>query len=116
MGDPVAFSLESKGEPIGRDSPRRPRIVVDAGDEDAIDLAAAQPPQSHGQIPLDTADIAVDMLIAYSIEAVERRLVLRTLRRFNGDYRQTAFALGLSVEALSGKLLALLYPTLEADL
>jgi hypothetical protein len=116
VGDPVAFSLESKGEPIGRDSPRRPRIVVDAGDEDAIDLAAAQPPQSHGQIPLDTADIAVDMLIAYSIEAVERRLVLRTLRRFNGDYRQTAFALGLSVEALSGKLLALLYPTLEADL
>ena len=49
------------------------------------------------------------MLIGYSIEAVERRLVLRTLRRFNGDYRQTAFALGLSTQELSAKLLALLY-------
>ncbi|WP_024880382.1 MULTISPECIES: hypothetical protein [unclassified Methylosinus] len=120
VGDPVAFSLASKEEPIGRESPRRPRVLSDAdsernrilliaGDEDAIDRAAAQAPQSRGQIPLDTADIAVDMLIGYSIEAVERRLVLRTLRRFNGDYRQTAFALGLSTQELSAKLLALLY-------
>ncbi len=57
----------------------------------------------------------MDMLIGYSIEAVERRLVLRTLRRFNGDYRQTAFALGLSLENLSAKLLALLYPEADAS-
>ncbi|WP_003614173.1 hypothetical protein [Methylosinus trichosporium] len=123
VGDPVAFSLASKDEPIGKG----PRVLVDAassrngillvaGEEGAIDRAATQLPQSHGQIPLDTADIAVDMLIGYSIEAVERRLVLRTLRRFNGDYRQTAFALGLSVEALSAKLLALLYPAKDEDL
>ncbi|MBG0812168.1 hypothetical protein IY145_22755 [Methylosinus sp. H3A] len=120
VGDPVAFSLASKGEPMGADRSKRPRIPTDgdsdqsrilliAGEEDAIDRAAAQPTQNHGQIPLDTADIAVDMLIGYSIEAVERRLVLRTLRRFNGDYRQTAFALGLSTQELSAKLLALLY-------
>jgi hypothetical protein len=120
IGDPVAFSLASKGEPMGADRRKRPRVPTDegsdrsrilliAGEEDAIARAAAQPPQPHGQIPLDTADIAVDMLIGYSIEAVERRLVLRTLRRFNGDYRETAFALGLSTQELSAKLLALLY-------
>jgi hypothetical protein len=126
VGDPVACSLASKEEPIGQDSRRRPRvadadsnrrgILLVAGEDEAIDRAANQPTQSHGQIPLDTADIAVDMLIGYSIEAVERRLVLRTLRRFNGDYRQTAFALGLSLEALSAKLLALLDPAVGADL
>lgn len=118
IGDPVAFSLASKGEPTGADRRKRPRIPTDgaersrllliAGEEEAIDRAAARPAQQHGQIPLDTADIAVDMLIGYSIEAVERRLVLRTLRRFNGDYRQTAFALGLTTQELSAKLLALL--------
>jgi hypothetical protein len=127
VGNPVAFSLASKDESVEKNSRWRPRVLVGAdsnrngvmlvaGEEDAIDRAATQPTQSHGQVPLDTADIAVDMLIGYSIEAVERRLVLRTLRRFNGDYRRTAFALGLSVEALSGKLLALLYPAVGADL
>jgi hypothetical protein len=126
VGDPIALSLASKGEPIGGDASQRPRVLADAdmdqsrvllvaGEEDAIARAAAQPPRHHGQIPLDTADIAVDMLIGYSIEAVERRLVLRTLRRFNGDYRQTAFALGLSLENLSAKLLALLYPEADAS-
>jgi len=61
-------------------------------------------------LALRATDIAVDMLVGHSIEMVERQLVLRTLRGFHGDYRQTALALGVSIDELSKRLSAMLFP------
>jgi hypothetical protein len=94
-GAPVALSLARMGEE---------RAFFAEGDSRALDSG-----KSAGDLALHTADIAVDMLIGYSIEAVERRLVIRTLRRFKGDFRQTAFALGVSVEELMAKLRLFLF-------
>lgn len=106
-GEPVALSLARLSGP----EPQR----SEADDARANVLFAEGEPQAlNGARPvrdlsLHAADIAVDMLIGYSIEAVERRLVIRTLRRFNGDRRQTAFALGVSVEELMAKLRLFLF-------
>jgi hypothetical protein len=111
----------SVGDPTGLLLKARPEATIDEaglpfrGGPEAREVSFAigeSPPldQSAHALALRTTDIAVDMLVGQSIEAVERQLVLRTLRSFKGDYRQTACALGISIGDLSQKLSAILCP------
>lgn len=113
IGEPIGILLEADREATSDEAGLR-RIVgpvsLAVGDTPARDRAARR----DEILALRTTDIAVDLLVGHSLEAVERRLVLRTLRSFKGDYLQTAFALGVSIDELSKKLAAILYPALCA--
>ncbi|MGZ9723899.1 helix-turn-helix domain-containing protein [Rhizobium miluonense] len=51
-------------------------------------------------------DAAIDMLVGQTIEDVERKLILQTLRHCKGDPTHTAFMLGMPLATLCNKLSA----------
>jgi hypothetical protein len=113
VGDPTGLLLkpapEAATDEAGlsfRDGSQARDVSLAIGETPAFEQLA----HPCDALALRATDIAVDMLVGHSIEMVERQLVLRTLRSFKGDYRQTALALGVSIDELSKRLSAMLFP------
>lgn len=79
-------------------------IIITASEERLLDHIVSQLASGFDDLAPRTLDAAVDLLVGRSLEEVEWRLILRALRRFKGDMRSVAFALGISIEALQSKL------------
>lgn len=79
-------------------------IVITASEERLIDHAISQLACCMRDLMPRSTDAAIDLLVGHSLDEVERRLVLRTVRHFRGDHPKAAFALGLSVDVLRARL------------
>jgi DNA-binding protein Fis len=79
-------------------------IVITASEERLIDHAISQVACHMRDLAPRTTDAAIDLLVGQSLEEVERRLVLHTVRHFRGDHPKAAFALGLPIDVLRATL------------
>ncbi|MCO6180933.1 helix-turn-helix domain-containing protein [Ciceribacter sp. RN22] len=128
VADGGLVSMPSESDPsltIGTDAGRSLKVVVDAetgfyvlhedggaagctiitaSEERLLDHIVSQLASGSDDLAPRTLDAAVDLLVGRSLEEVEWRLILRALRRFGGDMRSVAFALGISTEELKSKL------------
>lgn len=117
VGDPIGLLIQTERDATMREVQLRRAAAQERADSaEPLLLMVGRTPDNDRRtcrsdvLPLRTDDVAVDMLVGNSLEAVERRLVLRTLRRFKGDFRRTALALGVSNEEFCRKLSAILVP------
>lgn len=79
-------------------------IIITASEERLLDHIVSQLASGFDDLAPRTLDAAVDLLVGRSLEEVEWRLILRTLRQFRGDLSSAAFSLGMPIEALQSKV------------
>lgn len=79
-------------------------IVVTASDERLIDHIICHLAADLQEAGTETANQASRMLVGQTLAAVERRLVLQTLRHCHGNRTRAADMLGVSLTTIRGKL------------
>lgn len=70
--------------------------------DDCIDVEHFPPLEDHGEQEL--GDGLLNVCVGASLEEVERRLILATLRYFDGDKRRAAATLGVSLKTIYNRL------------
>ncbi|WP_426437443.1 helix-turn-helix domain-containing protein [Bradyrhizobium genosp. P] len=79
-------------------------IVVTANEERLLDHIICHLSTSNARFAPGCADAAVQMLIGQTIEDVERRLILHTVRSCHGNRTRAASMLGISLRTIRNKL------------
>lgn len=79
-------------------------VLITSSEERLLDHIVGQLSSSFDDLAPRTVDGAVDVLVGRSLEEVEWRLTLRTLRHFRGDLPSAAFSLGISIETLQSRV------------
>ncbi|QND50356.1 transcriptional regulator [Rhizobium lusitanum] len=90
-------------------------VLATASEERLIDEIVAHLSAGDDDLVPRTIDSAVGILVGQTMEDVERKLILQTLRHCSGNLTHTAFMLGISLTALCGKL-AVYFPDTAKDL
>lgn len=75
-------------------------VLMTGREERLLDQIVGLVSGHAGELTPRTADAAIDMLVGRTITEVERRLVLRTLLHFRGDYHRAAGALEMAPDVL----------------
>lgn len=102
LGKSTGLALTVEIEPqtgffvLCEESGQMPCVLVTASAERLVDQIVSIASSAHRCLAPRTVDGAIDVLVGQSIDEVERRLVLRTMRYFRGNSAQAAFALGVS--------------------
>ncbi|HEX8046403.1 helix-turn-helix domain-containing protein [Rhizobium sp.] len=79
-------------------------VLATASEERLIDEIVAHLSAGDDDLVPRTIDSAVGILVGQTMEDVERKLILQTLRHCSGNLTHTAFMLGISLTALCSKL------------
>ncbi|NTF85587.1 transcriptional regulator [Agrobacterium rhizogenes] len=90
-------------------------VLATASEERLIDEIVAHLSAGDDDLVPRTIDSAVGILVGQTMEDVERKLILQTLRHCSGNLTHTAFMLGISLTALCRKL-AVYFPDTAKDL
>jgi len=89
-------------------------VLATASEERLIDEIVAHLSAGDDDLVPRTIDSAVGILVGQTVEDVERKLILQTLRHCGGNLTHAAFMLGTSLTALCRKL-AIYFPDTEKD-
>lgn len=81
-------------------------VLATASEERLIDEIVAHLSAGGEDLVPRTIDSAVGVLVGQTMEDVERKLILQTLRHCNGNLTHAAFMLGIPLMALCRKLAA----------
>jgi DNA-binding NtrC family response regulator len=90
-------------------------VLATASEERLIDEIVAHLSAGDDDLVPRTIDSAVGILVGQTMEDVERKLILQTLRHCSGNLTHAAFMLGISLTALCHKL-AIYFPDTAKDL
>jgi hypothetical protein len=89
-------------------------VLATASEERLIDEIVAHLSAGDDDLVPRTIDSAVGILVGQTMEDVERKLILQTLRHCSGNLTHAAFTLGISLTALCRKL-AIYFPDAGKD-
>ncbi|MCO5959820.1 MULTISPECIES: helix-turn-helix domain-containing protein [Ciceribacter] len=79
-------------------------VLITSSEERLLDHIVGHLSGSLGDLAPKTVDGAIDALVGRSLEEVEWRLILKTLRHFRGELSSAAFSLGMSIETLQSQV------------
>ena len=79
-------------------------LLATNSEERLIDHVLGQLARDDSDLAPKTADMAIDVLVGQSMESVERRFILRTIRHFRGDFERAARILRVPVPELHARM------------